>query len=184
MITLEIINSVLTIISVYLLSKNNRNGWLLSIISCITMEFIYGENKLLYQMSIQIIFSIQSGIAFNKWDVKLEESLKKINLIYSLLFYFIISLSCLFFRKHNIIAFIDLFLMFISLVANHLLIYKKMSSWYLWLLFDIISIILFVYLELYITVMLFIILTIICIKTILDSHQIFYEKIQSLLSFR
>jgi nicotinamide mononucleotide transporter len=184
MLIIEFLNFILTIISVYLLSKDNRYGWVVSLLGGCTTAYIYIYNDLPFQTLIQTIFALQSFIAFLKWRVPPME-IKTIKILHYVFLYLIIIVACLgFYKKHDFLSIVDFFLMFLSLVANHLLIYKKISSWYLWLLFDIISIILFVYLGLYITVALFVILTIICVKTILDSHPISYEKIQRFISFR
>lgn len=176
MFYLEIINCILTIISVYLLSKEDKIGWIVSVAVCLTMAYIYYDKELWYQCGIQFIFLIQSIIAYLKWDKKVNESIKNANGITIILVYLGISLLSLVWVKNNFLSYTDLTLMFISFIANHLLIYKIKSSWYLWLVYDIISIALCLYLELYITVFLFIILTLICLKTIL-SNRLQYEKI-------
>lgn len=171
MVFIEIVNFILSILSVYLLSKNDKRGWVLSIFVCLVMAYIYHEKSLWYQFVIQFVFLIQSIIAYFKWSKQLEYHLKKASMTKIITFYSVFILVSLYWVNNDTLSYVDLLLMFISLVANHLLIYKKAISWYLWLLFDIISIILCLYLSLYITVVLFIILMFICLKTIITNYE-------------
>lgn len=172
MVYLEIINCILTIISVYLLAKDNRYGWILSIVVCITMGYIYVEEKLWYQGTIQIIFLLQSILAYFKWSEWVEKKIMNMSINTVMLFYFLTTSFFLYSIEHKWLSFLDLFLMFISFIATHLLIIKNKYSWYLWLFYDIISILLCIYLKLYVTVGLFFVLGIICINKLRS-----YEKI-------
>ncbi len=174
---LEIINCILTILSVFFLSKEKKVGWLLSAIVCLTIAYIYKENQLWFQFSIQFLFFAQSIVAYFKWNDKIVTKLQNVDICSVVIGYLALSIVSLYWIDGKLVSYIDLLLMFISLVANHLLMFKNNNSWYLWLLFDIISIMLCLYLELYITTVLFFVLGIICIKTILTQSKLEYEKI-------
>ncbi len=174
---LEIINCILTILSVLFLSKENKIGWLLSAIVCLTIAYIYKSNGLWFQFSIQFLFLVQSIFAYFKWSDKIVSSLRKIDIYSVVIGYLLLSIVSLYWVDNTWLSYVDLLLMFISLVANHLLIYKNNNSWYLWAIFDIISILVCLYLQLYITVLLFSVLGVICIKTIVSYSKLHYEKI-------
>lgn len=171
MIILEILNCLVIISSVYFLSKNNKIGWLLSILGCISMCIIYNNNNLIYLSLLQIVFIIQSILAY--YDI--ERFNKYLSSNWLIIFYTCISLLLLSTKQtSNILSIIDILLVYISLLANHLMMNKKYISWYLWILYDIISIILCLYLKMYMVLTMFIILMCISVITVIKIEN---EKI-------
>ncbi len=166
---LEIINLVNTVIMVYLFSINNKYGWLLSMFSCLLFAFIYYNNGLLFQFGVQFIFMFQAIVAFFFTKINNKQN------YWIYVFYFIIPISLILFIDHEpdkmSLVYYDSFLMLLALVANQMLIHKKDDAWYVWLLFDILSMLLCIHLHLYITFILYIVLSIISIKTIIINHN-------------
>jgi nicotinamide mononucleotide transporter len=167
---IEIISAIITLISVILLSNKKNIGWIIGIIGGILYAIIFFNTKLYANFGLQFIFIIQSiyGIyIWNKYkknnkiikETKVSKLTKNEYIIsfFSIIITWIITFSLLNNYTNSIYQYTDSLILSISIIANWLLSIRKLESWLLWIIVNIISIILFYQTELYITLGLYII---------------------------
>lgn len=177
---IELIGVLTGLISVLYAVKSNVLTWTLGIINALSFMIIFYQINLYSSMLLQVYFIIISFIGIFKW--RDQENLKITNNKNNgMLFCYIILSSFLFYHLvcylpemiPNIFTMakyplIDSFVTITSIFAVSLMANKKIESWVLWILVDIISIFLYLsqgVLFLSIEYLIFLILAIIGYKT-------------------
>lgn len=160
---IELIASLCILGSVYLTTKINIYSWLLNIIGCILYLIIFYENNLMGQVSLQIIFIVQTIFGWVYWKrdtirYNVTNVTKKDIIIANLILIIGFPIVLLFSQV------LDGVITILSLIATYFLIKKYVESWYLWIFIDILSIYLFLSNGLYITTILYVILLFLAIK--------------------
>jgi len=168
---IEIIGAIILLISVFLLSKKKNIGWIFGIVGNILYSIIFFESKLYADFGLQFIFIFQSFYAiyiWNKHKVDSDKIFKETEVSTSSNKYKILSLIYIIatgvvtgyildnYTDANL-PYIDGMVTSISIIANWLLSIRKIESWILWIIADVIFIGMFIHTELYITLGLYII---------------------------
>lgn len=157
---LEFFGTLLNILCVYLVAKKNIWSWPIGIIATILFGILFYQIQLYSDFFEQIYFLITGFWGWWLWqkmkDQKLEKnkiSVNKRSLNLALIALTIIGTFGLGYFMSNIhlyfpalfpiaasFAYLDAFTTVMSFVANMLLAYKRVESWLLWILVDIIGI--------------------------------------------
>lgn len=183
---IEIIAVVFTLVCVYLLTKRNILNWPIGIIGAILYGFIFFDAKLYADFGLQILFVIQGIFGWISWQQNKDES-DKVEVSFLSLKWKLITGSILIsswilisyllsFYTDASAPWIDTFVVVTSIIANYLLIKRKVDSWYLWILADVIYIGLFIYKDLYPTAILYSILLGLAIKGYHDWYKKIYNN--------
>jgi len=157
MLLIEIIAIIFSLICVILAVNKNVWSWPIGLIGVVAYAFLFFDVELYADFGLQFIFFAQGVYGWWYWkkgNVGKEISITRFNkfdymfLIVSfiVLYIFVIYIVKLF-NDSNII-FIDAFVAVGSLIANLMLARKKLESWILWIIVDIVYIGLFTYKEL------------------------------------
>ena len=168
---IEIIGAIILLISVFLLAKKKNIGWIFGIIGNILYSIVFFETKLYADFGLQFIFVFQSFYAiyiWNKFKVDDDKILKETQVSTLSNKYRIISLVSIIitglvtgylldnYTDANL-PYVDGMVASISIIANWLLSIRKIESWILWIIADIIFITMFIQTELYVTLGLYVI---------------------------
>ena len=156
---LELLATIMGILSVWYARKNNVLVFPTGIVSVLIYVFITYENKIYAEAGINIYYFIMSVYGWILWTSKNKKIKKNIsknntrdNLIYGFIFLF---LFCFLFfvlkSTDSDVVFLDSITTALSLTAMLLLARRKLENWIYWVIADIIYIPLFIYKELYIT---------------------------------
>jgi len=151
---MEFIAVTFSLWSVILTIRRSVWCWGIGAIGIIAYFICFGKVELYAQMALQVIFLTQAIIGWYHWNHNVDNSdkiTKVDNLSYNwriLLIVvsaiIIIVLSVLSdFTTTPDITFLDLMAAIFSLLANWLIVKRKMDGWYVWIFVDIILIILF-----------------------------------------
>lgn len=161
-----------TLLSVYLTSKCNRLCWPVGIIGVILYFFVFLEENNVLNESLQFIFLVQSVIGWISWKKKKNKtsSLEKwmvfhlfiLTSLISLILYFISN----YFEGSN--SFLDSVTTSLSLVGLFLTAFGKIESWYFWILADLLFVIMFFDNELYLSSLIYLILSVMAIFGIIN----------------
>ena len=170
---IELLASIFTLICVYLTNKRSILNWPIGILGIIFYSIVFFQAKLYADFILQIIFVIQSIFGWINWNKNKVNNVIKINkltfneIIYIFIFYVFLSglTTYLLFNFTNAsLPYWDSQLMTLSLIANYLLIKRKLENWIIWILVDINYIFMFIYKNLYFSSVLYFILLIIAIS--------------------
>lgn len=152
---IELIGVVTGLISVWYAVKVNALTWSLGIVNALAFLIIFYQINLYSSMMLQLYFIIISVIGLFKWNKKYDLKITKYKKIGLLSLYILLSSTVLYFFIANIhIIFpnyftaaqypmIDSIITVSSIFASSLMAMKKIESWILWILIDIVSIFLY-----------------------------------------
>jgi nicotinamide mononucleotide transporter len=169
---MEILAAVFTLLCVILTIKRNILSWPVSIIGIIFYIFVFLEQKLYSDFIIQFIFLFQSISGWIFWKNNLEEESELVTKVetlsdFYLLYWFVIGIFSWIFLAISMkkytdasLPWVDSFVAIWSLIANWLLAKRKIESWIIWIIVDVIYIFLFLYKGLYASTILYSILLI------------------------
>ena len=155
----EMIGTLFGLISVYLATKTNILTWATGIINELFLFILFLQVQLYADMFLQVFFFIVTLFGWYNWkQIPKENSITKTALktkilILSLLVVgttivgFIISNIHLYlpqyFKTEASYPYVDSFVMVSSIIATVLLAQKKIETWYLWIVVDIVCVFLF-----------------------------------------
>lgn len=159
---LEFFGTLFTLWSVYLISKNKILNWPVGIIGIILFIILFYQIQLYSDFFEQIYFLITSFYGWWLWSVKGKSNEQKDKLVISrssnkiliftifsilvgtILMGFIIARIHLFipalFQEPATFPYLDSFTTVMSFAATILMIYRKIESWIIWIIVDIIGI--------------------------------------------
>jgi nicotinamide mononucleotide transporter len=159
---LEFFGVLFGLVAVWLSAKANLWSWPIGIINVILAFFLYYQIQLYPDMFLQVFFFITNVLGWIRWaNPKKGEEDKKNELRVSFLerkqfvFIFLIGITGtvllgatasrlhewfpLLFQIPSSFPFIDSFITVMSIVATYFMIQKKVESWIIWILVDIIA---------------------------------------------
>lgn len=151
---IEIAAVVFSLVSVYLGGKNNILTWPIGILGITMYSILFYNSNVFGNALLQIIFLIQSIYGWSKWNndrkigiLPINKSIKNILLALStsLIISYILYISG---SKNSLF---DGFTTGLSIIALILMIYKKIDCWYYWIIIDILFVVFFIKLELYLS---------------------------------
>jgi nicotinamide mononucleotide transporter len=175
---IEIIATIVWLLSVYFTVKQNILCWPTWIIMVVLYIYIFYDAKLYSDAILQVIFLfmqfywwyvwVYSWKEKNKLPVKLIKNKLR---IYIVLWIIMASLAWWHFmnlKTDNTLPYWDAFILYISLTAQLLLSFKIIESWILWIVVDILSIFIYYYKSLYLTTWLYFIFLILAILWLIE----------------
>ena len=170
---IELLASIFTLICVYLTNKRSILSWPVGILGIIFYSIVFFQTKLYADFILQIVFIIQSIFGWINWNKNKVNNIIKVSkltfteIVYICIFYTFLSVltTYLLFNFTNAsLPIWDSQLMTLSLIANYLLIKRKLENWILWILVDINYVFMFIYKDLYFSSVLYFILLLIAIS--------------------
>ncbi len=170
---IEIIAVSFTLLSVILTIKKSIWCWPVGIIGIIVYFYLMVHVKLYADAGLQAFFFIQSVYGWYLWSNRKQKNEFKVtrlsmyNTIIVILILALGTLVCgyiLHMYTNASITFIDSFLSIGSIIATQLLTKKKLESWILWMILDIIYVGVFFYKDLTLSSLLYAIFFILAIQ--------------------
>jgi len=164
---LEWIGALTGIGCVYLAAKQNIWNWPVAIISVAAYTIVFYKNQLYGDAGLQVYFLATSIYGWYFWIKKKEKQEKPVTSLDAKEFTWIIiativlSLLLGLFLKHftpTNVPYIDGFCTAISFIAQLLMTRKVLQNWALWIFVDIVYVPLYIYKNLYVTAILYIVL--------------------------
>jgi nicotinamide mononucleotide transporter len=155
----ELIGTLFGFISVYFASKANILTWSTGIINELFLFILFFQVQLYADMFLQLYFFIVTLYGWRNW--KINKTLKSISSIdfdsrvkisaVIIVFGFMLGYTFskihlfipAFFKTPSSYPYTDSFVMVLSIAATILLARKKVETWYLWILVDLICVFLF-----------------------------------------
>jgi len=183
----EIVGTLLSIIYVFLSIKQNIWLWPFGIISSLFYIYIFLDSKIYADMALQVYYVAVSIYGWYFWlngksqTQSNNEKLKVRKTTYNLQILLALSTSILFIVISQILIYFtdseipywDAFTTSTSIVATWMLAKKYIEHWFFWIIIDIISSGLYFYKELYVTVFLYLIYTIMAVVGYLEWNKSF-----------
>lgn len=174
---IEIIAVIVSVLAVFLTIQQNILGWVFGIIGCLMYIYIFSTARLYGNMSLQVVFIINSCIGIYNWKYGAKDKpqlpLSRLSWVEKFIFPFvIIALTALIVFLFNTLSLnsfyvdntfnypfiIDSFSAGMCLVAQFFLIKKRIENWLIWTFNDIMCVFLFAYQGIYFTAFLYAIL--------------------------
>ncbi len=173
----ELIAAILGLISIYYQIKQKPVYWLISIIVVSMYIVVYIKARLYADMSLQFYYLVVSFYGWYQWvfgksparesrGIRVSKTGPKLALnlfVITVLLFF----SMAWFLDHftdSDVPYWDAFTTSLSFVATWMLARKKIENWLVWIVVDAVSVGIYIYKELYPTVVLFAVLTILAFK--------------------
>ncbi len=164
---IEVISCLFILISVVLASKQNVYTWVTGIVGTLGFIYLFYTSHIYFQLILQVIFLIQGVWGYVYWKKENIEIKKADKFICDMAMILIPLGSYLLFLVlalfHKEVSPLDITITAWSLLANYLLIKKKLEAWLFWIAVDICSVALFADEKLYYTAGLYFIFLIIAI---------------------
>lgn len=183
---LEWVAVVAGFLCIYLAAKESIWNWPISIISVVAYGFLFYRETMYGDMTLQIYFLFTAFYGWYFWIKKKVESHKPISRLNSrhwlLVVIFILALSALlgwFMDNYtnSTVPYADGFCTSVSFVAQFLLTRKILENWLLWVFVNICYVPLFIYKDLNLSALLYIVLIAIAFKGYLDWKKTYREQI-------
>lgn len=157
---IEAVGLVSAIWCVWDASHNRERNWAIGSVSCVAFFIIFAQAQLWGNMVLQLVYLVQAVMGDLTWRFggNLRTRLM-INALPALSkkalgFLFLavtLGVTALLTALNGVAPFWDTITTVLSIVANHLLIRRRIENWYIWLVVDIISVALFASQGLWIT---------------------------------
>ncbi|MCS7077174.1 MAG: nicotinamide riboside transporter PnuC [Bacteroidia bacterium] len=176
---IELIAVVISVLAVFLTIRQSLWGWIFGIMGCLMYIYIFSTANLYGNMSLQVIFIINSLVGLYNWKYGAKDKpqlpLSRLNRTEKILFPFAIlllsgliiqifhklSLNHLYIKDDLNYPFIlDSFSTAMCLVAQFFLIKKRVENWLIWAFNDFMCIFLFAYQKIYLTAALYALLAV------------------------
>lgn len=155
----ELIGTLFGLMSVYFASRTNILTWSTGIVNVFFLFILFFQVRLYADMLLQVYFFVVTLYGWYSWKKKFKKSsvtsiefktkiwLAVIIGIGTFIMGFLFSNIHLYLHQYFKIEatypYIDSFVMVLSIVATVLLAQKKIESWYLWIIVDLICVFLF-----------------------------------------
>ena len=156
---IELIGTIFGLVSVYLATKANILTWPTGIINELFLFILFFQVQLYADMFLQVFFFVVTIFGWYNWknnpkksnisviSLRLKGWIACIIVIGTLVAGYLFSNIHLYlphyFKIEAAYPYIDSLVMFLSIVATILLAKKKLETWYLWIIVDIICVFLF-----------------------------------------
>ncbi len=162
--TLEIFGTIFGFLAVYLTIKENIWCWLFGLIQVIIFSYIFYTSKLYSDMILHIIYIFLQIYGWYSWKYgganqsQLHITLiSKVTVWIALTILGTLSLGYIMQAKTDAsYPYPDAFTTIASLIAQYLMIKKKLGSWLFWIVVDIVAIGIYWYKGLYFTTLLYV----------------------------
>lgn len=168
----EIFAALTGIVAIFFQIKVKPVYWPISIVNVLLYIFVFFKARLYAEISLQCYYLVMSIYGWIFWSKKREDNpipittTKRKTWLILIIILIPIYFSMAFLLKkysNTDVPFIDSFLTTLSFMATYLLARKKIENWLIWIFVDFSSIGLYFYKQLYATIVLFSVLTILAI---------------------
>lgn len=187
---IEIFANLFNLASVFFANRNSFHTWWTGIIGTILLGILFFEVKLYADVILQIFFILTGIWGWWNWlyggKEKSELPISRVNLNQLLLFAVLAIVLTIAhgFMLHTLtdasFPFIDSIILVCSIIAQFLLMKRKLESWYFWILVDVIAVPLYAAKELYLTSAVYFIFLILAIWGLLHWQKIWRtEQVQT-----
>lgn len=158
---LEIFANILNLVSVFLANRNNIHTWWTGIIGTILFGVLFFEVKLYADVILQIFFIATNIYGWWAWlygsESKRELHVSRIT-VHQLILFSVLAVIITIghgYLLHSLtdasFPFIDSIVLVLSIIAQFLLMRRKLESWFFWILVDAVACPLYAAKELYLT---------------------------------
>jgi nicotinamide mononucleotide transporter len=139
---LELGGFAVTLVSVWLVIKERRSGWIWSILSALIYVFIYWEANLYSDAELQLLYILVGIYGFINWDRRKGEGSPRIKMASTASFLLYISialgLAAIWGALHSQFTnanfpYLDALLASTCIVAQWMMARKYFQCWYLWI---------------------------------------------------
>jgi nicotinamide mononucleotide transporter len=168
---IEVIAVIFSLASTILSARKNIWSWPIGIIGVVAYFFIFQQNRDWNNMSLQIIFLLQSVYGWFVWNQGSSDNVSKLDNILSLSLVFVLLTPFLYFisiKFNGNSNLLDSVTACLSLIGMILLAHKKIENWILWAVADFLYIGLFIQNKLYLSAGLYFIFLLIAIWGFID----------------
>ena len=134
-------------------------GWFFGFLSSILYVEICYSNQLFIQTGLQSLYALIGVFGFFRWKLNpapitiISKNIRLVIIIVGLVASFI--LGYLFSKSIQVLPYLDATISVFGVIATYLTTEKRLENWIIWMLINLLSIYLFAYQELYLTVFLF-----------------------------
>jgi len=183
--TLEWVAVVTGFICIYLAARESIWNWPISIISVISYGFLFFREAMYGDMTLQIYFLFTAFYGWYFWikkrtaDQKPISKLETKNWLLVIIFVLVLSIFLGWFMAsftNSTVPYADGFCTSVSFVAQFLLTRKILENWLLWVFVNICYVPLFIYKNLNLSALLYVVLIIIAFKGYLDWKKTYREQ--------
>lgn len=178
---LEIFGTLFSLSAIILAAKSSIWNWPVSLVGQLLFFLLFMKNQLYGNTILQIYFTIISVYGWFNWGKKGGETLKKLNKKNTIIYGTIIIILCLIggyvLSFYQILyPYLDATITISSMIALLSLSFKIINGWYLWIIIDILSVILYYFKGLYLVSFEYVIITLIATYGLIHWNKLF--KIQ------
>lgn len=183
---LEIAANIFNIGSVWLANRNHSYTWVVGIVACVLLGVLFFQSRLYADVTLQIFFIVTSLIGLLNWQStknKVQLPITRIEIKKTIGFGLLAALVSLAYGwmlqqyTNASYPFVDSLVLGFSVLAQFLLMERKLENWIFWIIVDIISVPLFWSKGLYITAAIYLLFLVNAIWGLL--HWIKLYKTQS-----
>lgn len=167
---LEIFANITLLLSAFLAAKNNKHTWSVGVVSCILFGVLFYQAKLYADVTLQVFFIATSIYGWFYWlnekDAIKEKPITTIPTLNTLLY---VLAGCLVSALYGWLLFrftdaymprVDASVLSLSILAQLMLMNRKIETWFYWFIADVISVWLYASRGLYLTSGVYVLLTI------------------------
>ncbi len=159
--SLEIASNILNLISVLLARRNNAWTWPVGIVGCILFGVLFYQVKLYADVSLQVFFVLTSAYGLWKWKRGGEQKTDlPITRLKARVFLALLALAgistglygaALHYWTDASFPFVDSVVLMLSILAQFLLMARKIENWWVWMVVNIVAVPLYASKALYLT---------------------------------
>ncbi|MBW8684509.1 nicotinamide riboside transporter PnuC [Chitinophaga rhizophila] len=162
---IELLGTVFGLISVYYASRANVLTWPTGIVNEIALFALFFQVQLYADMLLQVFFLIVTVFGWHNWQHRtMELPVSRMSRTMTAVYAIVLLLGTVgmgltvqqfnrwmpdYFPLPASYAFADSFVMMASMLATFLLAKKRIETWILWIVVDVVSVVLYLYKEIY-----------------------------------
>jgi len=183
---LELFASLFGFLSVYFTIKQNIWCWFFGLLQVILYSFIFFTTKLYSDMVLHVIYIFLQFFGWYSWKYGgSNHSSLRITLMINTSFWIGLTVVITLFtgfimqtRTDASFPYADAFIMVASLIAQYLIIKKRLESWLFWIIVDIVAIFVYVNKGLYFTTVLYVLFLIMAINGYLEWKKVYNDEFE------
>jgi nicotinamide mononucleotide transporter len=157
---LEVAANLVNLISIFLAARNHILTWMTGILGCFLFGLLFYDSRLYAEVSLQVFFIGTSFIGWSRWrqdEFGQERAVSRVPLRRLWIYVFAGCLGAVAYGTllriwtNASYPFVDSMVLAFSVIAQLLLMNRKMENWHFWILVNLISVPLYLVKELYLT---------------------------------